>query len=250
MSYAFTPNRVSGIDVYNRDVVVLRKGCNGGTGCAKRDVVTEFSEDSRKRLAFVAANTSIKFRTMVTLTYPAEYPSDGKQVKAHLHTFLTWFTRKYSSSYLWFLEFQKRVAPHYHLVSAYTIPRGRGAEQEMYSDVAREWYAIVDSGDPRHLAAGTRVERIRKPDGAARYAVKYALKMYQKQVPDEYQDVGRFWGNSRDVTPFPVVSAQCTADDIMGVCQGLPFGPKDSEHIWSVLYGKAEAFNRWLDTSD
>lgn len=40
---------------------------------------------------------------------------------------------------------------------------------------------------------------IRSEDGAARYVTKYATKPYQKQVPDWYSDVGRFWGASRDV---------------------------------------------------
>lgn len=47
-------------------------------------------------------------------------------------------------------------------------------------------------------------QRIRKKDGAKRYALKYALKPYQKVVPDYFQDVGRFWGCSYDVIPKPI----------------------------------------------
>ena len=43
-------------------------------------------------------------------------------------------------------------------------------------------------------------ELIRSPDGAARYALKYATKPYQKKVPEDFQDVGRFWGCSRDIS--------------------------------------------------
>lgn len=43
-------------------------------------------------------------------------------------------------------------------------------------------------------------EKIREADGAKRYALKYALKPDQKKVPKDFQDVGRFWGASRDVS--------------------------------------------------
>lgn len=42
-------------------------------------------------------------------------------------------------------------------------------------------------------------EPVREEGGARRYALKYALKTKQKSVPSEFQDVGRFWGCSRDV---------------------------------------------------
>jgi hypothetical protein len=40
---------------------------------------------------------------------------------------------------------------------------------------------------------------IRDKDGAKRYVAKYAGKPHQKEVPEWYWDVGRFWGNSRGV---------------------------------------------------
>lgn len=43
--------------------------------------------------------------------------------------------------------------------------------------------------------------KIKKADGALRYALKYAAKQYQKKVPKDYRDVGRFWATSRDVAP-------------------------------------------------
>lgn len=41
---------------------------------------------------------------------------------------------------------------------------------------------------------------LRSPEGAARYITAYASKPAQKQVPEEYRDVGRFWGNSPDLS--------------------------------------------------
>ncbi|MBM3131828.1 MAG: hypothetical protein FJZ95_02190 [Chloroflexi bacterium] len=86
---------------------------------------------------------------------------------------------------LWFLEFQEHGAPHYHV-----FVNGRVDK----SEVAQEWYQIVGSGDENHLRAGTRVEAIRGPHAVPTYAAKYAAKFQQKQVPEGYTDVGRFWG--------------------------------------------------------
>ena len=53
-------------------------------------------------------------------------------------------------------------------------------------------------------------ELIRSQDGAARYALKYATKPHQKKVPEDFQDVGRFWGCSRDISR----SAREIVDDV------------------------------------
>lgn len=57
-------------------------------------------------------------------------------------------------------------------------------------------------------------QEVREQDGAKRYALKYALKTYQKTVPEQYQDVGRFWGNSRDVKPTGGIEIDITEDEL------------------------------------
>jgi hypothetical protein len=185
------------IFVFKSDIVVKRMPDEAREFTpGLRSEVAEFSFSSRRKLAFVAANTDVVFRTMITLTYPREFETDGSVVKRHLRAFLQYMRRvDVDADYLWFLEFQRRGAPHIHLLSSVM---SRSVKK---TDVSRRWYKIVSSGDRRHLRAGTRVEAIRKPGGGARYAVKYALKMYQKVVPVGYRDVGRFWGHSRGVRP-------------------------------------------------
>lgn len=238
---------VSGVELYKSDVRVLREGGNGSGKAAPREDITEFSYASRQRLAFVAANTNAKFYALLTLTYPAEFPTDGEIVKRHHHAFLTWHRRHYSTTYLWFLEFQKRGAPHIHILSGYRLPTDNEERKVIYNEVGVKWYDIVGSKDPAHLQAGTRTEAIRKADGATRYAVKYACKMYQKVVPERYQNVGRFWGHSKDVAPVPFAEVQVCADDILTVLDGKPFAPRDSQHIWSCLYGASKWFAAYLD---
>jgi hypothetical protein len=184
---------------------------------------------------------------MVTLTYPAVYPCDGRRVKKHLHAFLIWL--KYDTrgtGYLWFLEFQKRGAPHIHILLDFPFPSVRGDAAALRFRVSASWYRIVDSGDRRHLAAGTRVERIRKAEGGARYATKYAFKCEQKQVPEPYQNVGRFWGCSRDIAPKPRFEAECTEDDVRGVLQGWRYCPASDKPVYKVLWNVGDRFRAWV----
>ena len=187
------------IEVYKSDCRIERpyQFEPNGDHPPQRGEVTEFTYKSRRRLAFVASNTDVRFETMITLTYPREFTTDGAKVKRDLQAMIRWCRhRDELCQYLWFLEFQKRGAPHIHLlldsaVSVFTPKK----------DVSGAWYRIVESGDKKHLVAGTRTEKLRSTDGGTKYAVKYAMKMYQKEVPTEYQNVGRFWGHSLGVKP-------------------------------------------------
>lgn len=195
---------ISGLKFYRNDVRVsyAMRGNRKKPKKVKRGEIVEFTQDSRNRLAFVANNTPVTFEWMVTLTYPSEFETDGKTVKAHLNKFLTWMRKaKPGVQYLWFLEFQRRGAPHFHILLDMPLDRQK---------VSERWFDHVNSGDVKHIRAGTNVERIRKPDGARRYAVKYSMKMKQKKVPKAYRNVGRFWGNSRGVNP----DVQMEIDDL------------------------------------
>lgn len=205
---------VKGIRIHKNDVEVIRgkRSDENPPPTEPRGEVAEFSYRSRQRLAFVAANTETVFKSMLTLTYPAEFPSDGRTVKGHLNSFMTSFRRKTQGRYLWFLEFQKRGAPHFHILSEFELPephrivtRRNGTSwttNKEYDDwAAKRWYETVGSEDLSHWLAGTSWEAIRNPEGGCRYAVKYAFKMEQKVVPDGYENVGRMWGHSKEVKP-------------------------------------------------
>lgn len=205
-----------------------------------------FSKKSRQRLAFVANNTNVVFRTMVTLTYPKDFPADGKRVKKHLNAFLVWCRRRFDSpSYIWFLEFQRRGAPHIHLLIDTPTPQHKAGRCLLYGEVAQEWYNIVGSDDPKHLAAGTRVERIRKPDGAARYCLKYAYKMKQKCVPELYRNVGRFWGCSRDVKPTQPRVIPMDEGSVRAVIVDWDYCPDENTLVYQTLFGCADRFRSY-----
>jgi hypothetical protein len=148
----------------------------------------------------------------VTLTYPGEYPGDGRLVKGHLRAFRERWERHYGSvEGVWKMEFQRRGAPHFHL--AMLIPdkvtlgiseagrledrSTRALELEVRAWVANAWFGVVASGDDRHLLAGTQVDEL--ADEPAAYFAGYAgstrgSKEYQHQVPEGYAECGRFWG--------------------------------------------------------
>lgn len=235
---------VIGVQIFRQDAVVLRRGVSRPRTYVPRGVITQFSLASRKRLAFVASNTDIVLTSMLTLTYPREFPNDGKDVKRNLNQFLVELRKKTPGvSVLWFLEFQRRGAPHIHI-----LIRGVRVHKPMQQWVSAAWYRICGTGDARHLRAGTRLERIRKPNGARNYAVKYAHKMIQKSVPCAYRNVGRFWGHSRDVKPVMRCEKRCTNDDLVGALESGAWLWRTGDVIrYRTLYGTAEVLTRWLN---
>lgn len=86
------------------------------------------------------------------------------------------------SSVCWFLEFQDRGAPHFHLLCTGYMP---------HQAVATAW--VRATGGLADLNAATNVVGVQEGHGA--YALKaYGPKVKQKVVPDGFTHVGRFWG--------------------------------------------------------
>lgn len=221
------------MQIYNRDVVVTRgRKCRQLCGKGNKGELYELSRRALKRLAFVASNTDVEFGVMVTLTYPKNYSNDGKEVKYHLKKVIQGLKRKFDCSYLWWLEFQKRGAPHFHILLSI-----HKYSKEDISWLAGFWYKIVGSGDGKHLRAGTRIEKVRKQGGARNYVVKYAQKTYQKVVPDKYRNVGRFYGYSRDVKPQMRYEIDVEGDeDMMGKLGEWKYKGRVRGKIVSLLY--------------
>jgi hypothetical protein len=164
-----------------------------------RQKVAGFSEDSKRRMLFTFRNV-VGLRVLLTLTYPGQFSTDGREVKRHWDNMRRWLTRRGVGG-AWFMEFQARGAPHFHCFLTGEVPK---------EDVAAAWYQIVASGDVRHLRAGTRIEALRELHAAGAYAAKYLKKQEQKDVPDGFSDVGRFWGlfGGLSVEPLAQVNSQ------------------------------------------
>lgn len=155
-------------------------------GGGKRGKISGFSRKSRLRLMRAIAKTrKSELPCFVTLTYPGEYSEDPKVWKKHLRAFTARLERKFPEiSGMWKLEFQKRGAPHYHLLVW-------GVEWvKLLFFVPGAWYEVVGSGDIRHFKAGTQVSKVRSWRGVMAYASKYLGKL--ESVPSD--EPGRFWG--------------------------------------------------------
>lgn len=176
-------------EAYPVDVKIKVRGLGGvgGSRPGRRGLVTRFTPTAARRLKFFARNTRDLWKGFVTLTYPGVYPRDGREVKRHINAFCQ-FLRRRKIAYLWVLEFQQRGAPHFHLLVSGWLPKW---------ELSLAWYRIAGGGDERHLSFGTQVKAITDADAVGAYVADYAGKLEQKEVPEEYKNVGRFWGASR-----------------------------------------------------
>jgi len=171
---------------------------------APRGAITQFSPAARKRLLELVSSINqakqARLPLFVTLTYPATWPDEPAVWKRHLDSFLKRLDRKFTRcAAIWKLEFQRRGAPHFHLMVF-----GPGWIDAKWC--ARAWYQIVGSGDERHLMAGTQVARVKSWRGVMFYAAKYLGKVVGDACAGM---VGRFWGvHRREYLPIELITIQ------------------------------------------
>lgn len=191
------------VKVFKRDVQVKFSSLNSSSFIsklekekrkAKRSKIIKFSKRSAKRLRHVVRNSEDTWKAFITLTYPENFPCDGRKTKAHLNAFLQWLRRQ-GIKYVWVLEFQLRGAPHYHILVSDYIPK---------TELSERWYRIVGSGDEKHLKAGTQIQAIKSKRHLYGYLSSYINKLAQKILPKEFENVGRFWGASRNLLVFKI----------------------------------------------
>ena len=213
--WAFSIGTVTHVDVYRRDLVLKRSPIARGSKLknAARGQINAFSDASRRRLRFNAANSSSELISQFALTYHNSNPS-GVQVKKHLNAFLTWMRRRVPKlAYLWVLEFQTRGVPHVHLFL--NIPAEPGGE--LQNDMARAWNRITQESITHREFHQHANNFITWDMGSGSYLTKYLDKEAQKMVPPSFGWVGRFWGASRGLVGSPV---QLTADEIREYTDG------------------------------
>lgn len=225
---------VQAVRRYRRDAVIekIKAVAKPAKGAIRGDI-SEFSFRSRLRLLFFAKNCDCDFFSMLTLTYPREWPADGRRVKRDLDAMQKFLKRGHGVRGIWFLEFQKRGAPHFHLLLDLDLSKlgplvlkrrtrfaGHASDcyethQETETAFAESWYRIVGSRDLRHLAAGVALERLETSDAALRYCAAHAAKPRQKEVPVGYLDVGRFWGRIGRVSVVEVEPEPMTTEEVL-----------------------------------
>lgn len=170
-------------------------GSGGGGGL--RGTVRGFSLASRRRLmrkvAMINRVASRRLPAFITLTYPGSWPSDPEVWKDHLEAFFRRLERRVGRhAIIWRLEFQRRGAPHFHLIGW-----DLRVTHALRAWVSRAWYEVVGSGDERHLRAGTNVERVKSWHSLTAYLSKYMAKVEAYDGPSPLP-TGRIWGIRRE----------------------------------------------------
>ena len=202
------------------------------------------------------------FRSMMTLTYPSDFPVNGQIVKRDWNRFRTRLKARYPHmEYIWFLEFQtKRGAPHLHVLTTLDAPDYCEKDDGEIAGVMRFVFASMWArciGCPEHSVVSRKVihvhqkpgfwEQVKRKDGAIRYLASYASKPTQKRVPPGFENVGRFWGASqgvrRNLHPIHSVGAM-TENDLRELltylnskCAGWEVIPK---YIWGLPLEKID----------
>jgi hypothetical protein len=141
----------------------------------------------------------------ITVTYPGVYGDNWEMWKRDIDVFRKWLERTYPSfiGACWREEFQKRGAPHFHLIAVFDK---RQSKEKLRRKVARRWADIVKDGygmiggdlkeyKPHyrnHLKAGTQVLVVNSRRQLMKYVSKYVAKSeVHVNVPDAW---GRSWG--------------------------------------------------------
>lgn len=173
---------------------------------SSRGDVTGFSFRSERRMRLALEDSAALWRYFVVLTYPKEYPVDGRKVKRDIQAFKRWVKRQGINDMFWGLEFQRRGAAHINVLLPESVDKER---------LSRAWYRIVGSGDELHLKAGTGIERVRGKEEITSYMIGYQWKRWQKDVPENYRDVGRFWGCTKSVKESSTYTYRFASADAM-----------------------------------
>ncbi len=178
------------------------KGRNHRRGGGRRQTISTFSRASRRRLLQTLNSINkkqVKIPLFITLTYPGEFPTDPRTWKRDLQAWRRRMHRKFGPCpMVWRLEFQKRGAPHFHLLAFIDATAA-----ELYEFVSRSWYEACGKICPEHLRAGTNVQPVKSWRGVMAYASKYMGKL-ETAIPGEVAP-GRFWGVwSKELLPISV----------------------------------------------
>lgn len=129
---------------------------DGDGGDEPEGIIRGWSARSRARMVATMAELDLApllwaegAPAMVTLTYPGDWERvapDGPTTKAHLRTFFERYKRAWGEPWrgIWKLEFQRRGAPHYHLLMV--PPSGLAGTQRRAEYEAKR--ALWESSDP------------------------------------------------------------------------------------------------------
>ncbi len=171
----------------------------------RRDCVKNFSDKSRLRIKKLFARvriSSYKEIVFLTLTWHYAYKSLGGDYYSKLNLFLQYLRDNIPDiDYVWRLEFQKRGAPHFHLIVLFKKKQGKKGVARFTKICTQAWHRIADPDSVRHKDYGCLVAIAENYKQAFAYVSKYCAK--ESEVHEE-EYTGRRWGRSRTLDLSPV----------------------------------------------
>jgi hypothetical protein len=242
------------VSVINRTVQVVRGGevslanlCGG-----PRRPQSRLTGKSRRTMLqrFDMLSDVFTPKYFLCLTYPEEFPKDGRKVKkdlVNLHHFFTG-TGTYAVShdpdikFFWKMEFQLRGAPHYHIIIDSKLEF-----KEFFDLAVKKWTSITknpfagqwcnhkDVPHEEYDSPGVNCTVIDDQFLAAIYVSLYGSKKegYQNKSPKDFEHPGRFWGLMGFNKGRPVM----VVPGARGVDKGLSSGSGESSQnipLWIV----------------
>jgi hypothetical protein len=197
------------LKIWNDRLVISATGEVPLGGGGLRGDVKAFSAQSRKRLFDLMHELRFERVTFETLTYPLDFPTDPKIFKAHLKEYRRRYEKKYGKiQSVWRLEFQKRGAPHYHILRL-------DAPFIDVADLSALWANVTHSTSEIHKKIGVDIKLCtsgKEGKLVASYLAKYVAKIDDRQNIDLEKGVGRWWGkwNIKDEQPIEI---ECMASE-------------------------------------
>lgn len=186
------------------DYIALKvKGFKGVKNTSKRGKIQGFSRKSRSRLLQkIAKLKKDNIPLFVTLTYHENYPTNFEGFKYDFHRFFISLRNRFPGvGVIWKLEYQRRGAPHFHLLLF-------GVDfSEACKFIPAEWNRITEPTSLLHLYWHEGllknkhcVQYVKSWKGVKSYAGKYMAKVGDDPVLTS----GRFWG-VRGIIPYSVM---------------------------------------------
>jgi hypothetical protein len=148
----------------------------------------------------------------VTLTYHKHWPADPEGWQSHIKAWRKRVERKHGPlAAVWVKEFQKRGAPHFHLVVFCDHAPMQDPTHQLLNTMWAAWHEIAGCNSHWHMLYGFRADVPRRWRGVMSYASKYISKDDQHQYVTEDGEMlptGRMWGVWRPeaITGDPVVT--------------------------------------------
>lgn len=168
--------------------------------------ISSFSQSSRRRLIkkmLKLERSRLSDGLFVTLTYHREWPTDRKELKRQLNTFLQSLRRRYPGlRYIWRVELQKRGAPHFHLLLWRSAADEWENQEDQHRWLTSTWQRVSGCTTRAHARHGVDVQRLTSWREALAYTSKYVAKT---DDVDEAPRLGRRWGASESLPCAPSV---------------------------------------------